>query len=110
MTGTNREHLTAFFEAENRRDWETYRTFLHRDVVWTLHGKQTRTVSGIDAYLDAMREAYRDSGDTFVCQELYTGDSESRITAILVNNHGACSCDIFDFEDGLIVREYEFIL
>ena len=26
--------LRAFFDAENRRDWETYRTYLHPDVKW----------------------------------------------------------------------------
>lgn len=36
------ETLAGFFQAENDRDWETYRTFLHADVVWHLHTEHER--------------------------------------------------------------------
>lgn len=31
-----RKRLLAFFDAENRRDWGLYQTFLHPEVVWEL--------------------------------------------------------------------------
>ncbi|GEM_PF-3840395 len=34
----------------------------------------------------------------------------SLIVTVLKNNLGERSCDIFEFEAGLIVREYEFII
>ncbi len=37
----NREVPAAFFAAENRRDWQAYRGFLHEDVVWVLHARET---------------------------------------------------------------------
>lgn len=110
MNRTNRERLLAFFAAENARDWQTYRSFLSPDVVWTLYAKDVRRISGIDAYLDAMMAAYQGSEDTFTVQSLYADGEENRIVAILVNNHGETSCDIFGFQDGLIRREFEFLL
>lgn len=99
-----------FFAAENERDWETYRKFLHTDVRWVLHSKEVKTIQGIEAYLGTMIAAYKDSQDTFVCEKIYEDITGERIVAILVNNHGERSCDIFDFKDGLIYEEYEFIL
>ena len=45
--------LRAFFDAENRRDWETYRTYLHPDVKWVLHkeGGEPREIVGLTADL-----------------------------------------------------------
>lgn len=104
----NKEKLSAFFGAENKRDWETYKRFLHPDVAWTLFAEPPRTVRGIDAYLEAMKNAYKGSGNTFVCESLTEG--AGRTVTILLNNMGERSCDIFEFKDGLIYREYEFIL
>jgi hypothetical protein len=103
--------LLAFFAAENKRDWETYRSFLSPDVVWILHSKHTTIVyEKIEAYVSAMREAYKDSNNTFVCEALYKSSDGHRIVAILRNNLGERSCDIFYFREGLIVEEHEFIL
>ena len=107
---TNKDRLLAFFEAENKRDWSTYRTFLSPDVVWVLHSRKTKTIEGIDDYLTAMVEAYKSCGNIFVCEALYQSSDGSRIVALLKNNLGEQSCDIFEFSDGLIVKEYEFIL
>src|SRR5665647_952934 len=63
-----KELLLAFFDAENKRDWTTYRQFLSPDVVWELHSKHVKTTRGIDNYLAAMMEAYKDSDNTFVCE------------------------------------------
>ncbi|SHI06655.1 SnoaL-like domain-containing protein [Sporobacter termitidis DSM 10068] len=106
----NKDSLLSFFDAENERDWSTYRKFLSPDVVWILHSKQTKTIKGIDAYLAAIMEAYKGSDNTFVCEALYQGGDENRIVAILRNNLGERSCDIFEFSGGLIVEESEFIL
>lgn len=107
---TNKDLLLAFFEAENRRDWETYRQFLSPDIVWTLHSGQIKAIRGIDDYLAAMTAAYEGSESTFVCEALYQSDGGNRIVAILKNTLEERSCDIFDFSDSLIAREYEFIL
>ena len=48
--------LGAFFVAENARDWETYRSFLHPDVEWVLGD---RVIRGIDRYVEAMQAAAR---------------------------------------------------
>lgn len=107
---TNKNSLLSFFEAENKRDWPTYRKFLSADVVWVLHAGQTKTIEGIDAYLRAIMEAYAGNDNTFVCEALYQSDDGNRIVAILKNNMGERSCDIFEFSDGLIVKEHEFTL
>lgn len=52
------ETLIRFFRAENERDWETYRTFLHPEVVWHLHGERDRTIRGVEDYLQTVRDAY----------------------------------------------------
>lgn len=102
--------LLAFFEAENKRDWATYRKFLSADVVWVLHSKQTKAIRGADDYLAAMMAAYDGSDDTFVCESLHQSSDGTRIVTILKNNLGECSCDVLEFSNGLIVNEYEFIL
>lgn len=106
----NQNILTSFFEAENKRDWEAYRKFLHPNVKWILHSKEVKTIEGIEEYLNTMKAAYKDCEDTFICEKTYQDAASSRIVAILLNNHGDRSCDIFDFKDGLIFKEYEFIL
>jgi len=101
---TNQDLLLAFFEAENRRDWETYRQFLSPDIVWTLHSGQIKTIRGIDDYIAAMAAAYKGSESAFVCEALYQSDGGNRVVVILKNTLEERSCDIFDFSDGLIVR------
>lgn len=54
--------------------------------------------------------AYRDNDNTFTCEALYGSGDASRIVAMLVNSLGARSCDIFEFSDGKIRAEYEFLL
>ena len=82
------ELLSAFFEAENNRDWTVYRSFLSPDVVWELHGEET----------------------TFVCEALYPSGDGRRVVSVLRNHRGERSCDIFEISGGLIVTEYEFLL
>lgn len=106
----NKEKLIAFFEAENNRDWKNYRQFLHPNVRWTLHSTEEHIISGIDAYLTTMMKAYTGSDNTFVCESLYQSNTGNRIVTILANSINEYSCDIFEFKDGLICEEYEFVL
>ena len=80
-----REVLRRFFAAENSRDWETYQTFLDREIVWQLHGTRERTICGIEEYLSVMQQAYRDSDVTFACIAFYQSEDKSRAVAILRN-------------------------
>ena len=105
-----KEALMAFFEAENQRDWAAYRSFLSPDVCWELHSKQVKTIQGIDNYVNAIAVAYEGSDQTFVCETLHQSGDGARIVTILRNNLGERSCDIFEFADGMIAREYEFTL
>lgn len=105
-----KEALMAFFEAENRRDWAANRSFLSPNVVWELYSKQMKTIQGIDDYINAIAKAYEGSDLTFVCETLHQSGDGARIVTILRNNLGERSCDIFEFADGMIVKEYEFIL
>ena len=105
-----KEMLLRFFEAENRRDWAEYRKYLAPDVVWELFSGQVTTVRGIDRYVAAIKKAYEESDDTFVCEAMYHNGDGNRMVTILKNNHGERSCDMFEIADGLIAREYEFIL
>ena len=106
----NQEKLTVFFKVENERDWETYRKFISPDVVWELHSCGHTKIEGIENYLNTIKAAYEGNANSFVVESFYSGMDDTRIAAILRNNLGDRSCDIFEFKDGLIVREYEFIL
>jgi len=56
-----KELLLAFFEAENKRDWITYRNFLSPYVIWKLHSRHIKITQGKDNYLTAKMSAYEDS-------------------------------------------------
>ena len=111
FSSDNEELLVQFFQAENMRDWETYETFLAEDVVWELReAGETTKIRGKRAYMNHIRSAYKGSGATFSCEGLYAGVDNSRLAAILVNDAGTRSCDMFWFEDEKIVFELEVIL
>ena len=111
FSSDNEELLAQFFQAENLRDWETYETFLAKDVVWELReAGKTTTIRGKCAYMNHIRSAYKGSGATFSCEGLYAGADNSCLAAILVNDTGTRSCDMFWFEDEKIVFELEVIL
>lgn len=111
FSSDNEELLAQFFQAENMRDWETYETFLAKDVVWELReAGQTKIIQGKCAYMNYIRSAYRGSNATFSCEGLYTGADNSCLAAMLVSDAGTRSCDMFWFEDGKIVFELEVIL
>lgn len=107
---TNEDALARFFEAENRRDWDLYAQFLHPEVVWELHGEKVRVIRGIEEYIKVIKAAYVDSSVQFTCEHMELSADGKRIVTYLVNGLGERSVDIFEFEDGRIVREFEFLL
>ena len=107
----NTKLLEQFFEAENRRDWAAYRGYLHPEVMWFLHTETTHMpVAGREEYMDRVITGYQNSDKTFSCESMLVSQSGNRIAAILRNSEGGRSLDIFDFEDGLIRWEYEYLM
>ena len=107
---TAKEVLEDFFKAENERNWKVYQQFLHKEIVWQLFDKETRSICGIQDYMLTMQKAHENSDIRFLCQDMQVSNDGNRIIAYLINDMGARSLDIFDFKDNLIYREYEFIL
>lgn len=106
----NIQILNLFFKAENERDWSTYKKFLSPHIVWELHSESISRIEGIENYVNTIKSAYEGNTNTFEIESIVNIKDSSRIVTILVNNLGERSCDIFEFDNGLIVREYEFIL
>lgn len=105
------EALERFFAAENARDWVAYATYLHPGVEWRLFDGPVETVvSGRDAYLAAMERAYRGVATQFRPVQILVDDGRNRVVTLLVDDDGERSLDIFDFEDGLVRREWEYLL
>lgn len=102
--------LREFFEAENRRDWARYRQFLHPEVTWWLHGDNEKIIRGIKDYLETIQRAYQGVEVQFRCEHMFTSRDGQRIVSYLVDDEGKRSVDIFEFKDGLIYKEYEFLL
>ncbi len=107
---TNAQKLSAFFQAENDRDWESYRRFLHPDVVWTLHGKEEKRFTGMDAYLSAMQAAYEGTDSRFRCLRMDVSNDGQTVAALLENDAGERSMDVFRWKNGLIYGEDEFLM
>ena len=106
----NIQILNLFFKAENERDWISYKKFLSPYIVWELHSERIRKIEGIENYLNTIKSAYEGNSNTFEIESIVSSKDSSRIVSVLVNNSGERSCDIFEFDNGVIVREYEFIL
>ncbi|RRD95247.1 nuclear transport factor 2 family protein [Clostridiales bacterium COT073_COT-073] len=107
---TNKEVIEAFFKAENERNWNLYQQFLHPEVSWQLIDKEEKRIIGIENYMQVIKNAYSNSDAQFLCINMHVSGDGNRIATNLVNNSGVRSLDIFDFKDGMIYREYEFIL
>ncbi|MDO4900722.1 nuclear transport factor 2 family protein [Actinomyces sp.] len=103
--------LADFFAAENARDWRAYVEFLHPGVEWTLiDGSRERTIAGREPYLRAIKSAYAEATTTFRCLETIGDRRGGLIAAVLVNDAGERSVDVFLVEGRLIRREWEFLL
>ena len=107
---TNREVLEAFFKAENERHWEAYQQFLHSEISWQLFNKGEKKIVGIQDYMRVIKNAYANTDIRFSCLDMRISGDGNRIVAYLTNDFGARSLDIFDFKEGLIYKEYEFII
>lgn len=108
---TNAEHLARFFDAENAREWDVFRGYLHPQVMWFLHTEESHMpIAGREEYMDRILTGYKDSDASFTCERMEVSASGNRVVAFLKNNQGGRSVDIFDFEDGLIRWEYEYLL
>ena len=76
----------------------------------SLHSERILKIEGIENYLNTIKSAYKGNSNTFEIESIVSSKDSSRIVSVLVNNSGERSCDIFEFDNGVIVREYEFIL
>ena len=103
--------LEEFFAAENARDWPVYAQYLHPDVEWiVVQGDEPRIVQGAAAYLETIREAYDGSPMTFRCVQTISSEDDTRVGTLLVDESGHRSLEVFEFQDGLIRREWEYLL
>ena len=102
-----RRKLADFFDAENRRDWDSYREFLHPQVEWVL-GEDV--IKGRERYCEPIIAAYAQSASRFRMHQMLESENHRRIATLLVGTDGRRSLDIFEFEDGLIRREWEYLL
>lgn len=107
---TNIEKLFAFFDAENRRDWQTYQTFLSDQVSWELQGDTIEIIRGKADYLTKIQKVYQNNPVQFRCIYYQLNPDLNQIVTILKNDFGDLSCDIFFFENGMIVKEIEYLL
>ena len=102
-----RRKLAEFFDAENRRDWDDYREFLHPQVEWVL---EEDVIKGRERYCETIVAAYAQSASRFRTHQMLESEDRRRIATLLVDTDGRRSLDIFEFEDGLIRQEWEFLL
>jgi len=108
---THTELLEKFFAAENARDWDAYQECLHPDVMWFMHGETFHTpVVGREAYIETIKDGYKGKDGSFTCENAEVSRSGNRIAARLRSSTGERVLCVFDFEEGLIRWEYEFLL
>ncbi|MEX3566654.1 polyketide cyclase [Micrococcus endophyticus] len=67
-------------------------------------------VRGIDRCVEAMQAAYGDDDVRFRCERSHVSESGSLVAALLVDDAGRRSLDVFEFKDGLVWKEHEFLL
>ncbi|MEO7421148.1 MAG: DUF429 domain-containing protein [Ornithinibacter sp.] len=103
--------LRRLFEAENARDWAICADLIHPDVMWTLAGDgDPQLVQGRAAYLARLAAAYLGSQRQFQCIEVTRSQDGRRIVTVLLDTEGRRSVDVFEIEDGVVRREWEFLL
>lgn len=99
--------LAEFFAAENARDWLAYVQFLHPSVEWRLGD---RVVRGRAEYVGVIKRAYACSQVTFRVHQVLESVDQAWVATLLVDSTGERSLDVFEFEDCMIRREWEFCL
>ncbi len=102
------EILIEFFNAENNRDWKLYETFLSPEVEWVSYGPPKRnTVVGRAEYVKTMIRAYQNLSAEFKVLNMVS-DLDSGVVMTELELLSRRSVDIFEFENGLIIREREY--
>ena len=102
------EILTEFFNAENNRDWKLYETFLSPEVEWVSYGPPKRnTVVGRAEYVKTMIRAYRNLPAEFRVINMVS-DLDSGVVIAELELLSRRSVDIFEFKNGLIMKEREY--
>ncbi|MBI5064874.1 nuclear transport factor 2 family protein [Candidatus Woesearchaeota archaeon] len=56
--------IKAFLDAENKRDWQTWSSFLHPDIEYKLIGSE-KIIKGKEAYIRHMQEVYSELSDWY---------------------------------------------
>ncbi|MEO5608785.1 MAG: DUF429 domain-containing protein [Ornithinibacter sp.] len=103
--------LRRLFDAENAREWAVCADLLHPDVTWTRAGDgDPEQVQGRTSYLARLAAAYVGSRRQFQCIEVTRSQDGRRIVTVLLDSEGRRSVDVFEIEDGLVRREWEFLL
>ena len=75
-----RRKLAEFFDAENRRDWDNYREFLHPQVEWVL---EEDVIKGRERYCETIVAAYAQSASRFRTHQMLEwrgGEGRPRLT------------------------------
>jgi len=107
----NSELLTRFFAAENKRDWENFRSYLHPQVMWFIHTEDSHSaIAGREDFIDASITDASESGVTFTCERTDVSASGNRVVAHLLNSDDSRTVRIVDFEEGLIKWIHEFVV
>lgn len=103
-----RDVVTRFLEAENRRDWTAYRSFLADDVAWTLMGSGRRVVRGINEYMATIRAFYEQNPDATFTIERLVVDEPTGVAFAELDMAGRKSIDVFETRAGRIAVEREY--
>lgn len=74
-----------------------------------MHEQEVSIIHRIEDYLSKIQQAYRHNTVQFSRLHTFSTD-ENQIVTILKNDFSQLSCDIFEFENVLIVREYKYLL
>lgn len=103
--------LSELFAAENARDWAAFQALLHPEVEWTLIGPDATTVvRGRTAYMRRILAAYESASDAKFSVRRLLRNEAGMIVTELIDTHGDVSVDVFDVRDGVVRREWEFLL
>lgn len=117
------QRVESFLEAENRRDWGLWTSFLHPEVCYEVVGQEGMT-NGRDDYVLRMKRAYSEIPDwhftvlrahgnkcsvmvEFLGSGHFTGDyGGARYESVPLHLQSVC---VFELEDGLICRVREYL-
>ena len=103
------ETLRRLFAAENTRDWDAIAQLLHPRVTWLVVGDRTSLIEGRDDYVARLEAAYADRPTACFEVVRWRDSGRGRVLCELVDEEGAMSVEVFDVENCLVVREWEFL-